>query len=153
MKTSACDAGDDAGTTLLEVLLVIAIVSLILAATGFLARTGERVASLHSVAGASAELLNAARLKAARSGQPVRVGLDAATRVLRSPGLEPVVRAGEGTEIRLQVAREATDEQSLGIVFFPDGSSTGGRITFIDDRDTRVISVHWLTSMVFDDAR
>lgn len=154
MKTSACEPSDsDAGTTLLEVLLVIALLSLILAATGFLTRSEQRVASLQSTASASIELLNAARLKSSSSGQPVRVGFDPATRSITSPAMEPTVAVGEGMEVRFEAAREAADVRGLGIVFYPDGSSTGGKITLTRDRETRIITVHWLTGLVIDGKR
>lgn len=67
-------------------------------------------------------------------------------------------RPGEGAvsqtldpaiDLALIAARAETTENAVGgIRFFPDGSSTGGRIVLTLDRRQSVIEVDWLTGMI-----
>ena len=43
---------------------------------------------------------------------------------------------------------ETLDEGTGRIRFFPDGSSTGGRVTLIGQGQTRVVDINWLTGEV-----
>lgn len=142
----------DAGLTLLELLVVVAILMLIalaLPALGGGAPPVER--GLRSVAAS----LNAARAEAIRRATPVRVVFDLDTRrygVRGGEGAGPTVlpeTLPEGVAWELVTAREiAGDPRRPAILFAPDGSATGGTVRLAAGGRAGAVTVHWLTGVV-----
>jgi len=59
------------------------------------------------------------------------------------------VQIRDGIALRLVTARkELSGNVSGRLRFFPDGSSTGGRIVLVNDGDRREIEVDWLTGKI-----
>jgi general secretion pathway protein H len=55
----------------------------------------------------------------------------------------------EGMELRVRTAaEEQVDEDTWGMRFYPDGSSTGGRVTVVRGQREWQIDVSWLTGEV-----
>lgn len=74
--------------------------------------------------------------------------VDAANRTWKAAEREAVVLP-EGLDIILDTARsELTGEDAGGIRFYPDGASTGGRITLRANEREWEINVSWLTGEV-----
>jgi general secretion pathway protein H len=146
--TSRFDSRPSLGFTLLELLVVLAIMGLIAA----LIVGGRSPASDSVTARATAATLAAAlretRARAIGEGRPISFLLDVAGRRFAidkppdqalSPTLGFALLTGRGDVVR----------QGLGRVrFFPDGSSTGGRIDI--DASTRKMSVgiDWISGRV-----
>ncbi len=62
---------------------------------------------------------------------------------------DTVRRLPSDLEIRMLTARsEQLDESIANIRFFPDGSSTGGRITLRGGSDDYDVSVDWITGRI-----
>jgi len=81
-----------------------------------------------------------------RSEQTLEV--DAEKRQYQAPGREPVTLP-EGMDVTLLTARtEQTGEHAGRIRFFPDGSSTGGKVTLSAGRREWEVDVAWLTGEV-----
>lgn len=136
------------GFTLLELLLVLALVAgaslLAMAAFG----GGLRGARLHGVARDLAAQMRFARAVAISSGQPQQVVVDPQAR--RWTGAKG--RSGElpaGVEVVFTGAREVQPAPGQGAVrFFPDGAATGGRVRLTMDAAGWDVDVGWLTGEV-----
>ncbi len=63
-------------------------------------------------------------------------------------GEAPRFEAPAGLSVDLVTAREAAGEGAAGILFLPDGRSTGGRIELAADGRRRALVVDWLTGLV-----
>lgn len=134
------------GMTLLEVLVVIAIIALLVAALplrGFGALDGVE---LRAAGRDLATHLRRARATAMQTGAAARFVLDVETGRYGRTGEE---RLPDGLDIRFDTARQDLLGADAGsVVFMPDGSATGGTITLTrDERQVRV-EVAWLTGQV-----
>lgn len=136
------------GYTLFEILVVLAIVGLVLAAVPMLAgrRAGPEVrAAAIEIASAMRE----ARGDAITRFQPIAFQLDVEGRAYRVGSDGPVRPLSGELELALYTARsELASETAGGIRFFPDGSATGGRVTLTQDGQRYVVAVDWLTGAV-----
>lgn len=142
-----------AGFTLLELLLVVAVMA------GALALVGGAVAGAlpgqqlrDSTARLAAEL-RATRARAVATGEDQVFRLDpAARRWASGPEDGKARRAGvlpEALSLRATVAREAQPgPDEAAIRFFADGTSSGGRIVLSRDGAAWRIDVAWLTGAV-----
>lgn len=137
------------GFTLLELLVVLAIIGLIAAAIpGFIPGGGSSTA-LDQTAGALAAGLREVRDAAIRENRDGLFVVDVEGRQFRpGAGAEPVRIDGDVTLDMITAKRERLGETEGGIRFFPDGSSTGGRVTLAVGGRRSTIDVDWLTGDV-----
>lgn len=136
-----------AGFTLIEMIVVLAVLGLALA---LVASYGPPASGGLSLRGAASELaggLREARAQAIAGGHPVGLTIDLAQHGWRV-GQGPVTPLPEGIQVRvLTVVGEATG--SVGrILFLPDGSSTGGRIELSGANRQMQVGVDWLSGRV-----
>jgi general secretion pathway protein H len=137
------------GFTLLELIIVLLIIGLLLVLVpGHLWRPQAGL-EVKVAARALADGLRQTRSDALASNRERVFTLDVAARRFR-PGqdrpLEPLNRA---LDLGLDTARsELVDAASGQIRFFPDGSSTGGRITVTLQAQRAEVTVDWLTGGV-----
>ncbi len=137
------------GFTLLELLVVLAIVALMMAI------------AVPRFAGAlpGAELDSGARKLAAglREARSLAVSINRAVPFTLSGGANryAIGRGGESKQLPENLAitlvtgsREITGANQGSIRFFPDGSSTGGRIELAGTGGNRSIEVDWLTGRI-----
>ena len=142
------------GYTLLEMLIVLAIFSLVI---------GVAVPSLRSssatmdVKQAEAVLISAfreARARAVATNRRAGVTLDLETNSLSFDSAGATSRAntellGEGLQIEMTTARALiAGESEAAILFFPDGTSSGGRVTLQSGGAMSVVEVDWMTGQV-----
>ncbi|HEU4812959.1 MAG TPA: GspH/FimT family pseudopilin [Xanthomonadaceae bacterium] len=136
------------GFTLLETLLVVAILALAAALAAAAVTGGFRGMELRSTAKEMAANLRYTRARAISTGQPQPFTVDLDAHAWTAPN----GRDGEIPE-RLSVeftgAREVQPAEGVGaILFFPDGAATGGRIRLALDDAAWDIDVAWLTGEV-----
>jgi general secretion pathway protein H len=137
-----------AGFTLLELLAVLLILAMV-AAVVVPSLGGGAAVEVKSAARSLAAGLRQTRNRALNDNRSAILALDVAKREFRLPGEQRAHRLPERVHITLFTARsEQLSEQGGAIRFFPDGSSTGGRITLSIDSLRYLVNVDWLTGRV-----
>ena len=128
-----CRAG---GFTLLELLVVLALISLLVAIVtpSFF---NDRTRSFNAAVQTAVQALKRARMEAVveRRSKSVLFGKPDAD------SADALVWSQEGIEVELSVDDDDNSLRSVQIRFFPDGSSDGGTLTFRGERLTRRIVI------------
>ncbi|HEX6112644.1 MAG TPA: GspH/FimT family pseudopilin [Geminicoccaceae bacterium] len=140
---------DQRGFTLLELLVVLAIIGVVLAfVPGFILR-GQPGLDVDVAARAIADALRQARSDAVLQNREQLFALDVEQRLFRVGGQRAPVQIPRGVEITFQTARSEAMSETIGqIRFYPDGSATGGRIGLAIDGQQVEVVVDWLTGLV-----
>ncbi|GAB4181761.1 MAG: GspH/FimT family pseudopilin [Wenzhouxiangellaceae bacterium] len=136
------------GFSLLEILLVLTLMALIMgvAATSLSRNIGS--AEIRSAGKAIAAGLRYTRSQAMVRKQPLTFNVDANERTWQAAGRK-TVKIPDGMELTLLTARsELTGENAGNIRFFPDGSSSGGRVTISHGDYHWDIGIAWLTGKI-----
>lgn len=138
-----------AAFTLLELLVVLVIISLVLALTPVFLSGAAPTWNLNSAAREIASAVRITQSEAIKQNKEVVFVLDVDARhYVVGEG----VRQGKVSRdltLKLFTAQgERLNKTKAGIRFFPDGSSTGGKITIEKGDKSRKIAVNWLTGRV-----
>lgn len=141
-------AGRASGFSLLEILLVVAILAIASLLAAAAMTGGFDGIQLRSSAREIAAQLRYTRAHAIATGQAQRFSLDPRAHTWAAPNQ----RDGDIPEklaIVFTGAREVQPREGEGaIVFFPDGASTGGRVQLSIKRAAWNVDVAWLTGEV-----
>ena len=137
------------GFTLLELMLVLVIAAasyvLVIRFTG----SGVSGAELKSAARTVAAGLRAARSDAIATQDSASLMLDLERRVIQVSGTHRPYALPDRVDLKLYTAQsEIVDEKQGAIRFYPDGSSTGGRVTVASKERQFLVDVDWLTGRV-----
>jgi general secretion pathway protein H len=140
-------SGYPRGFTLLELIVVLTVIALVTAVsvpsffgTGRTLDTRREVALIDSA-------LRDARREAIKTATGTGVEFDLARRVVR--GRHGVRKLPEGVTVTLEtVAAQQRAKQVGRVWFYPDGSSSGGRVTLADARRQYRIDIDWITGRV-----
>jgi len=139
----------DTGFTLLEILLVLAISSVLLA---FIAPDLYRTISGMSLPKATQELATALRhsqSQAINASVPTSLVLDVKERSYRLSGSEKVYQLPSDLDLTLLTGAGLVQGSSSGAIhFYSDGSSSGGRISLQQGERQQQIHINWLTGEV-----
>ena len=136
------------GFTLMELLVVLGVLGLVLALAVPSFSRALPALELRTDARNVASALREARALAIGRNQETTLTIDAEQRSLR---------LGDGAPIRLSphlgmslltAGSETAETGTGGISFFPDGTSTGGRITLVLGERQRHVVVDWLAGTV-----
>lgn len=127
----------ESGYTLLELLVVLVVLALLsgLAVTSFPGRTG--LVELQGAARQIVALIGEVRWAAAENGQAAVLSVDDAGQITVAPG---------GDDVELPEGVTAHLANASRMDFYPDGSSTGGRLALRSGEHRLVINVGWLDS-------
>jgi len=131
-----------AGFTLVELLVVMAILGLVLSLV-VMARPRAATLRLDATARAMAATLRAARADAMLHGTEARVVIDGEARTYGPPGDPRPLPADVAIEVG--VASSERDRAGGAFRFFPDGRSSGGAVTLVTQGHTVLVAVDWLT--------
>ena len=134
-----------AGFTMLESLVVLALLSLVIGMASQLLRPPSGRLRLESATRSFCATLRATRSRAIATNAEVAVVIDLDRKSYASPvGGEGILPAE--AHISLDVAStQRLSERSAAIAFFPDGTSTGGDVTLLTPDARATIGVNWLT--------
>ena len=143
----------DGGVTLIELLVVLAILSLATVLAVPSLRGPVRTIEVRTLAHDLVSHLRSARGLAISRGRPVAVVFDVAQRWYRietdraGMATAPVRLPGD-LALSLTTARDlARGGGAARMLFYPDGSSTGGRVVLTRDRQVMAVGVDWLTGL------
>ena len=136
------------GFTLLEMLAVILLVGIATAAISFSVSQGLASARVRAASSELAGALRATRAQAIVHSKEQNFDVDTQANSYR--GNKPNdVMLPKGLRISITSAKEDQPNDHTGrIRFFPDGSSTGGRITLQSGQRQWHVNVSWLTGQV-----
>lgn len=144
----AMSSRSESGFSLFEILVALTILSALLAVAVPMLRTSPSV-ELRTAAGTITTALRQTRMEAIRQGKPLALIVDVERRSLQLEGQPKTRQLSKDLVVELFTAeREMLDDKIGGIRFYPDGSSTGGRVTLEYDRLKRLVDVEWLTGRI-----
>ena len=136
------------GFTLIELLAVLFILALT-AAVVVPSLGGGQLVELKSAARSLASGLRHTRNRALNDNRSATLDLDVVKHEFHLPGEQRVHKLPERIDIVLFTARSEQQTAQRGAIrFFPDGSSTGGRITLSTDSLRYLVNVDWLTGRI-----
>ncbi len=139
----------DRGFTLFELLVVIAVISLLATAVpGFLMKDNPGL-DLERATRAITDGLREAQTNAIFENADQGFTLDVARRQFRSGHEAIPIQLSQDIEMDVVTSRQGHLGPMIGeILFHPDGSSSGGRIVLTVEKRRSVIDVDWLTGVV-----
>jgi general secretion pathway protein H len=137
-----------AGFTLMEIMVVLGLVALLVAVgVGGLSKSVES-AKIRGAARDLAAALRYTRGQALASGRQQAFELDLEKRSYQAPN-KPAVALPESMSLKFLTAEEElTSSHSGRVRFFPDGSSSGGRIRVLGAAHEWDIEIAWLTGAI-----
>ncbi|MHC1480702.1 GspH/FimT family protein [Frateuria aurantia] len=139
--------GSGAGFTLLETLLVVLLLGLMATLTAVSVQRGLVGARGQAAAVELVSALRRTRMQAMMAGRAVDFQLELAAPDYRI-GTGEIQRLPPGLELAIRYAHDLTplSTGTMGVIrFFPDGSSSGGRITVRQGGRQWQLDVSWLT--------
>ena len=136
------------GFTLFEMLAVILLIGIAAAAVSIPVTQGLASARVNAASGELAAALRWTRAQSIVRGKSLALEVDTAASTYKAPG-KADVRLPKDMRVSITSAREDQANATTGrIRFFPDGSSTGGRITLKRGQREWHVNVAWLTGAV-----
>jgi general secretion pathway protein H len=138
-----------AGFTLLEVMIVLALAAIIYAVVLGGPMGKASAADLKAAARSLASGLRTAQTTAMATRRDALLTLDLDSREYLATGEGQSHKLPDNIDVKLDTAQtEVISEKRGSIRFYPDGSSTGGRITVASGERKYLVDVDWLTGRV-----
>jgi general secretion pathway protein H len=148
-RAAAGAGGAEDGSSLIELLVVLAILALVAAVALPGAWTPGQEPSLRLVASDIAVRLRAARSMAIAEDREVAFAFDTRTRTYGVAGMGAPRALPAAVDVSMTTARQyLRDTGDARLVFFSDGTSSGGTIRLADPHQRVAIGVEWLTGAV-----
>lgn len=142
-------ARPNSGFTLLEILVVLTLMSLAYALAPPMFASGVSTTELKGASRQIAAGLRKARSQAIFTRQETTLNVDVDAHTFTLTGDSKVHRLPEKSKVSVFSAQsDAVVGKSGAIRFYPDGSSTGGRITVTAGERKYLVDVSWLTGQV-----
>ncbi len=138
------------GFTLLELIVVIGLIGLMSAAILPRIFSSSDRYSLSADVRSVVSLLRESRAMAIESHDEKVISFNLTTKEYSISGEKDKFFLDDNTEIEVFTAESeiTADDKLASIRFFPDGSSTGGRIKLVYDEEARGIDIIWVTGQV-----
>ena len=142
-------AGNNSGFTLVELLVVLAILALALAVIPPSLTGAVDSARFKSTQRDLVSALRYARSRAVNSQQAASVNINVKQGTMQVVGRQRTLSIPDDVALTLVTAqREQLSAYEGAIRFYPDGSSTGGQVHLRRGEQVFVIDVNWLTGRV-----
>ena len=139
----------DRGFTIIELIVVLVIMVTAAAITGPNLVRGLAGVKLKSAARDVASALRYSRSYAVIRARESEFHLDLEKNSYRVSGKKKLYRLSDSVRLKLVTAESEITGVEEGVIrFFPDGSSTGGRVTLEADERKHHVDVNWLTGQV-----
>jgi general secretion pathway protein H len=136
------------GFTLLEIMGVLGLIALAITVASYGLCRGLSGMRMRSAGHDLVAALRYTRGQAIVSGEEQKLELDVEKRSYKAPR-RPVQELPKGLTLKLlTAASERTGDTTAAIRFFPDGSSTGGRVRLIRGEQASDVEIAWLTGEV-----
>lgn len=137
------------GFTLLELVVVLALATVLIAIVPPLITAAIPGIELKSSARRVAAGLRLAREEAIRRDRDIAFTLDLEERTYQVDGGFRLIQLPEAIDLKLTAAESEMQDKQVGAVrFYPDGSSTGGRIIIAREDIGWQVGVQWLTGRI-----
>ncbi len=136
------------GFTLLEMLIVLSVLALAVAMIAPGSQRYNRGKALDTKVTELSAFLRHSRARAIGVNHPVSVVFQIKRRLVTADSGTGNLVMPADLSIRIESAAQLSVTGRPRIVFFPDGTSSGGRITLADENRSADISVEWLTGRV-----
>ena len=138
-----------AGFTLIELLVVLVIMAMAYGLASPMISSGVSGTELKASARQLAAGLRKARSEAIARRREAAMTVDVEARHFQLTGESRVYRLPKSVAIQLFTAKSELVNGNVGAIrFFPDGGSTGGRITVSSHERKYEVDVNWLTGQV-----
>jgi general secretion pathway protein H len=138
-----------AGFTLLEIVIVLVLAVVIYSLILGVPLRGGKSADLKYAARTLASGLRQAQTTAMATRRDATLTVDLEQKEYQVQGDKEVHKLPDDIDLKLYTAQsEVTGEKKGAIRFYPDGSSTGGRITVSSGERKFLVDVDWLTGRV-----
>ena len=139
---------DEAGFTLIELMVCLALVAVTLAMASPLLMHMQSGFAFRGAARDLADQMGQARARAIDKGRPAEFAIDLATGIYRGRP-DRTRRLPSGIQLTmLTVDGERIGRSAGAIRFFPDGSSTGGGLELVQDSRRLDVLVDWVTGRI-----
>ncbi len=137
------------GFTLIELTVVLLIIVLGFTVIGSNISSGNQSSQLKALARDLSSALRYARGQALISHQEIAVAINLAENTYQLSNRDKTYHFSDEIEVTLVIAQdEFKDEETAHIRFYPDGSSSGGRVTMEWGELMNRVDVNWLSGKV-----
>lgn len=143
------DPANQAGFTLIELLVVLVIMAMAYTLAAPMISSGVAGTELKASARQLAAGLRKTRSEAIARRRETTMVVDLEARQFQLSGDKRVYRLPKSVAVQLFTAQSELVSGNVGAVrFFPDGGSTGGRITVTSNDRKYDVDINWLTGQV-----
>ena len=137
------------GFTLLELLVVLFIMVIGFTVVGINISTGENSTAIKAAARDMASALRYTRGQALLSHQEATLNIDLSENNYSVSNRAEAYSIPKSIDLTVVTAQnELRSDSTANIRFFPDGSSTGGKITLEQGKTAWEININWLTGQI-----
>jgi len=134
------------GFTLIEMIVVIVLVAIMATVVVSNIGAGNQSATLRSATREISSALRFARGHALTHSKETSFKFNLKDNSYQVTNKDKTYKISGDIEVTLDVAQSQVSEDEVGAIrFFPDGSSTGGRVTLEMGEHKRQLDVNWLT--------
>ncbi|MCX7073281.1 MAG: GspH/FimT family pseudopilin [Methylococcales bacterium] len=138
----------NAGFTLLELIVVLAIVALGYSAVAVNFSSGNDAMALKAAARDLTSGLRYVRSQAMLSHETATLDFNLSNNSYSLTGQDKIYTLPENIDVTINTAKDELHDGVAQLRFFPDGSSIGGRVTLEKKSHVQEININWLTGHV-----